>query len=71
MHPYCYYCKIYNKQASVKQYDYYTANSYISHIFLSYKTKCTDQEVEDTKSKYVKRDAYVTMIVEPAQHSYT
>jgi len=31
----------------------------------------THQKVKDAEAEYVKRDAYVTMIVEPVEHPYT
>jgi len=34
-------------------------------------TGVTHQEIKNTESEYVKWDAYVTMIVEPVQHTDT
>ena len=34
-------------------------------------TGVTHQEIKNTESEYVKWDAYVTMIVEPVQHTHT
>jgi len=40
-------------------------------LLLKIVTMCTNEEVEDADAKHVKRDADMTIVVEPVMHAYT